>query len=281
MKGKCRDDILPENNEGILPVPQILTKKPKALAAVSKKIADLGYEEINLNLGCPSPTVTKKEKGAGMLEDPKRLEAFLEEAFSGMKTKLSVKLRIGIADPGEWESILECLNRFPITELIIHPRLMSEGYRGQIHEDIFKKMYEASKNPVCVNPGVLTPLDYTYWEENYPDVTGIMIGRALVADPALAERIRAGCLGTGEQLSILTGRNAARMETERFFDFHDDLLESYQKVLSGETPVLFKMKELWAFWSKTVPVDEKMLKKITKAQRISAYEALVQEIRSN
>lgn len=286
MKQRNRKDILPENNEGIRLIPQVLTGNPKALALVSEKISALGYDEINLNLGCPSPTVTKKGKGAGMLEDPSRLTAFLEEAYSGLKTKLSVKLRIGVRDPDEWEGIMECLNGFPLTELIIHPRLMSEGYHGQIHEDIFRKMYLVSKIPVCVNPGIRTPQDFAYWEETYPDVTGIMTGRALVADPSLGERIKTE-MRNKEKSGKETDKAVSSLQealsdnkTDRFFTFHDDLLQSYMRVLSGETPVLFKMKELWMFWVQTVPVNEKLRKKISKARKISEYEALVREIRS-
>lgn len=265
MKQKSRNDILPENNEGIQLIPQVLTKSAQALGKVSEVVRALGYEEINLNLGCPSPTVTKKGKGSAMLEDTDALRRFLEEALELSKTKLSVKIRIGIRDTKEWEGIIDCLNTFPLTEVIIHPRLQTEGYGGQIHEDIFRHMYEASRNPICVNPSIQTPEDFQYWAASYPDITGIMIGRSLIADPSLAER---------------TSVNSAS-DVNRFFTFHDDLLASYRQVLSGETPVLFKMKELWVFWEKTIPVDERLKKKLTKVQKLGEYESLVRQIKTS
>lgn len=265
MKQRNINDILPENNPGICLVPQLLTKNAAALAAATAYFKKLGYTETNLNLGCPSPTVTKKGKGSGMLSDPAALSAFLEEAFEVSKTDLSVKMRIGISSEEEWEPLMEVLNRFPVKELIIHPRLQTEFYKGGIHEDVFRKMYTCAQFPVCVNPGIHSPEEYAAWESRYPKLSGIMIGRPLVADPALAERIKTG--------------TPASFDRERFFAFHDDLLESYRKVLFGDTPVLFKMKELWDFWETACPVDRLLRKKITKALKLSEYEALIRQIR--
>lgn len=271
MKNRNVNDILPENNAGITLIPQILTRNADALGEASRRIAGLGYREINLNLGCPSPTVTKKGKGSGMLADPLQLRAFLEQAFRVSATALSVKMRIGIRSTEEWEPLLEVLNDFPIAELIVHPRLTSQVYSGEIHEDIFRAIYEASRNPVCLNPGIREAAEFSVYTARYPKITGLMIGRGLVSDPALAEKIVRCNNDTG------SSREQAD-ERKRFRDFHDDLLESYRQVLSGETPVLFKMKELWDYWDKAIDVDPKLRKKITKAGSISEYVTCVQQI---
>ena len=265
MKQRSINDILPENNPGITLIPQILTKNAAALKNATAFFRTLGYTETNLNLGCPSPTVTKKGKGAGLLAVPAALRLFLEQAFETARTGLSIKMRIGISSEDEWEPLLEAIRPFPVRELIIHPRLQTEFYRGPVHEDIFRRMYDAAPFPVCVNPGIRSPQDYRRWENLCPDLSGIMIGRPLVADPGLAERIRSG--------------QESGFDRNRFFAFHDDLLESYRRVLSGDTPVLFKMKELWDFWENACPVDGQIRKKISKAQKLSEYEALIRQIR--
>ena len=290
MKNRNVNDILPENNAGITLIPQILTRNADALGEASRRIAGLGYREINLNLGCPSPTVTKKGKGSGMLADPLQLQAFLEQAFRVSATALSVKMRIGICSTEEWEPLLEVLNDFPIAELIVHPRLTSQVYSGGIHEDIFRAIYETSRNPVCLNPGIREAAEFYTYAGRYPKITGLMIGRGLVSDPALAEKIVRGNNDTGSsreqtaasEVCAAANRASAQPdlpdERKRFRDFHDDLLESYRQVLSGETPVLFKMKELWDYWDKAIDVDPKLRKKITKAGSISEYVTCVQQI---
>jgi len=266
MKSRNLNDILPENNPGLTVIPQILTRNADALGAASRRIADLGYCEINLNMGCPSPTVTKKGKGSGMLADPDALRAFFEKAFAVSATKLSVKMRIGINSIEEWQPLLMVLNDFPLTELIVHPRLMTQVYSGEIHEGVFRAMYDYSKIPVCLNPGIRRAEEFAPFEKRYPELTGIMIGRGLVSDPALAERIV-----IGEVFDAVSERT-------RFREFHDDLLESYRRVLFGEMPVLFKMKELWDYWDKSIAVDPKLRKKIAKAGSVSEYETLVRQI---
>lgn len=289
MKNRNLNDILPENNPGITVIPQILTRNADALGAASRRIADLGYREINLNMGCPSPTVTKKGKGSGMLSDPGQLRCFLEQAFRVSATALSVKMRIGIARTDEWQPLMDVLNDFPVSELIVHPRLMTQAYSGEIHEDVFRAIYEYSRIPVCLNPGILRAEEAGPYVGRYPDVTGIMIGRGLVSDPALGEKIpqlyRTAATDTAAKNAAAGPTDAAvpenrpdARELRRFRAFHDDLLESYRRVLSGDTPVLFKMKELWDYWDKNIAVDPKLRKKIAKTGSISEYTSLVRQI---
>ncbi len=319
MKNRSKNDILPENNEGICLIPQVLTKNADALGEASRYIAGLGYTEINLNMGCPSATVTKKGKGSGMLADTDSLDRFLEKAFTVSCTKLSVKMRIGISNETEWEGLMEVLNRYPLSELIVHPRLMTQVYEGSIHEDIFRKIYEVSKAPVCLNPGIRSADDFLRFERSYPGLTGLMIGRGLVANPALAEEIRSvqgilpsgtvtssDCVGVREQSRLFQGISSSGTVTssdcvgvreqsrdfrnqltgnvppvrKRFRAFHDDLLEAYRGVLFGETPVLHKMKELWDFWELEIPLEPKLKKALSKASSVSEYQTVIRQILS-
>ena len=261
MKNRGLRDILPENNEGIHVIPQVLTASPDALKKAAQVLSGYGYDEVNINMGCPVGTVTKKGKGAAMLSDRDRLRSFLDGAFSGCATGLSVKMRIGMTDISEGAGLIKIMNDYPLREVIIHPRLQTEFYQGEIHEEILEAMCRESVNPVCINPGIRTPEQYDSFCEKYPDCTALMIGRGLITDPALPEK----CTGT----VIDPNKEAAR-----FLSFHNALLAAWKEELSGEPPVLFKMKELWDYWKESLHPDEKILKKIKKARTLSEYEAL-------
>ena len=144
-------DILPENNPGLTVVPQILTGKSEDFICGARELQRYGFQEINLNLGCPSGTVVAKGKGSGMLADPDQLEAFLDEIFSALELKISVKTRIGLEEPEEFSRLLTLFNRFPLAELIVHPRLRKDFYKGKPDLEAFALAVRESKNPLCYN----------------------------------------------------------------------------------------------------------------------------------
>ena len=267
LKRRNLNDVLPENNEGADIVPQLLVKNAAEFKGAAAHLKDLGYDEVNLNMGCPYGTVVKKGKGAGLLSDTGSLRNLLSEIMAESPVKVSVKMRIGTDDPGKGIELMSMLNEFDLCEVIIHPRLMTEFYEGKIHEDILTEMYEMSRNPVTVNPGIKTPYDFAVFSEKYPLAKGIMIGRKLISCPELPERIKFG--ETGDDIAV--------RDRKRFECFHNELLDSYRAVLSGDTPVLFKMKELWDYWKDSIEPPEKVLKKIKKASDISTYRILAKE----
>lgn len=153
-------DVLPEHNEGLHIVPQILTKSSEDFIRTAKELKELGYDEVNLNLGCPSRTVVAKQKGSGFLREPEVLDDFLTEIFEALDMKISIKTRIGLRDTEEFEEILSIYNRHPVYELTIHPRLQQEFYKGKPHLDVFEY--------------------------------AVMIGRGLLRNPALVREIKYG-----------------------------------------------------------------------------------------
>ena len=260
MKNRGIADILPENNEGAVIIPQVLTDSPKALTAAAEKLAGYGYTEVNLNLGCPVGTVTGKGRGSAMLKDVEKLRRFLDEAYETCPIPLSLKTRIGFESTEEAGPLFELFNDYPVKELTVHPRLRSEFYTGPIHADVLDMVCRDSRNPVCVNPGITTAEEFAAAINRWPEASSVMIGRGLIADPALAEKCTAAESENGRA---------------RFLSFHDDLLESYQAILFGDTPVLFKMKELWSYWSVPFGMDEKTLKRIKKARSVSEYRSIL------
>lgn len=259
LKNRELQDILPENNKGITLVPQILSNNAADVIDTMKLIKQLGYEEINLNLGCPSGTVVAKQKGSGMLKDPARLDAFLEEIYAADAGKISIKTRIGIENPEEFAAIMEIYNKYPMHELIIHPRLQKDFYKNTPNLTVFGEALAMSKNPVCYNGDIFSKEDYDKIRKEFPSVEAVMLGRGLIANPGL--------------ISCLHGQGMP--EKAKVKEFHDKLLKEYQQIMSGDRNTLFKMKEVWFYLHRIFTDNEKYMKKIRKAQRMSDYEAAV------
>lgn len=262
FKTKELNDILPEHNEGLSMVPQILTNNAKDFIHTAKKINILGYDEVNLNLGCPSGTVVSKYRGSGFLAKQEELDTFLDEIFSTLDCKISIKTRIGKDQPEEFYELIEIFNKYPIEELIIHPRIQKDFYRNKPNKTVFADALRMSTNTVCYNGDIFTARDYTEFVSEFPEVDRVMIGRGLLANPAMASGI---VCNTKLDKTILK-------------EFHDKIYEDYQNVLFGDRNILFKMKEIWFYMSSVFSENEKYAKKIRKSERLSDYEAAVSSL---
>lgn len=259
LNSKEKKEILPENNEGMYTVPQILTNKAEDFIRVAKVLKEFGYDEVNLNLGCPSGTVVSKKKGAGFLEFPTQIDQFLEEVFASLDMKISVKTRLGLFEADEFDQLLAVYNKYPLHELIIHPRVRTDYYKGKVDMETFSKALSNSKNPVCYNGDIFTVSDYEMWKKDYPQVESVMLGRGMIANPCLIGQIR----------------DVERIEKEQLKDFHDKLLEEYIGLKIGDRNVLFKMKELWHYFICLFEDTKKLEKQIKKAQNMETYKSAV------
>lgn len=259
FKTKELKDILPENNQGIVLIPQLLTNNAKDFIHTSKKIKQMGYTEVNLNLGCPSGTVVSKNRGSGFLSKTKELDAFLEEIFSEAASKISVKTRIGKDSPEEFYNLIEIFNKYPIEELIVHPRIQKDFYKNKPNLKVFKDALSLSKNPVCYNGDIFTVKDYKKFTVDFCSVKTIMIGRGLLANPGLINDIK----------------NNTKLDKKLLKDFHDKIYEDYKKVLFGDRNVLFRMKELWSYMIQIFSNNAKYAKKIKKSEKLYDYDAAV------
>jgi len=262
FKTKELNDILPENNEGLVLIPQLLTNNAKDFIHTSKKMKQMGYNEINLNLGCPSGTVVSKHRGSGFLSKRDELDAFLDEIFTSSITKISVKTRIGKDQPEEFYDLIEIFNKYPIEELIIHPRIQKDFYKNKPNMKIFKEALILSKNPVCYNGDIVTVEDYKNFSADFPSVGTLMLGRGLLANPGLISDIN----------------NNIKLDKNTLKDFHDKIYEDYKRVLFGDRNVLFKMKELWFYMISVFSDNAKYAKKIKKSERLYDYEEAVSSL---
>ena len=262
LNSKEKKDILPENNEGMYTVPQVLTNQAEDFIRVAKALTEYGYEEVNLNLGCPSGTVVSKKKGAGFLEFPVRIDHFLEETFEALEPlgiKVSVKTRLGLLEADEFDQLLQVYNKYPLHELIIHPRVRIDYYKNKVDLDTFEKALLESKNPVCYNGDIFTKADYELFTDRFPSVDHMMVGRGVIRNPGLIGELR-------ENQS---------MDKEKFKAFHDQLLTEYEALKIGDRNTLFKMKELWFYMGQHFEDVKKPEKMIKKAQTLEKYKEAV------
>lgn len=265
---KERKDLLPENNQGIFLVPQILTCKSEHFIDASREISSMGYKEINLNLGCPSGTVCAKGKGAGFLPETDSLRSFLDDIYSygeGNNIKISLKTRLGYYNADEFYDLISIFNEFPVSELIVHPRIRSDFYKGEPRLEYYSYALNNARCPLVYNGNIYSVDDYNQiCERLNHQIETVMIGRGFLANPSL----------TGE---LLSGNK--EIDYERFWRLHDTLYHEYQKIMSPDINVLYRMKELWTYWKTLFDVSDRDIKHLLKTKKYAEYEEILQKIK--
>lgn len=239
-------------------VPQILTKNPEDFLWAAQVCGELGYKEVNLNVGCPSGTVVSKGKGAGMLRSTDDLKRFLEATLENSPIPVSVKTRLGMENPEEFQEILAIYNQFPISELIVHPRVRTDYYKEPVREEWFAYAVANSKAPLCFNGNLTTVEQCRNVAQRYPELHGIMVGRGLVGDPGMLSR-------SGTQLAPLQ-------------EFHDALLDGYIQTFGSQRNAMFRMKENWHYLSRRFVGCDALWKKLRKCTDVGRYRELTTEI---
>ncbi|MBQ7306145.1 MAG: tRNA-dihydrouridine synthase family protein [Clostridia bacterium] len=253
-----RRDIAPENNEGVPVVPQIMTRYPEHFLWAAQEMQARGYDEVNLNIGCPSGTVTAKGKGAGMLREPEALRAFLDEIFAHSPLPISIKTRIGFAAPEEWDALLDILRQYPMKELIIHPRLRVQFYKGDVHPEAFRLAAQAGL-PLVYNGDLFDLPTCQALQTDYP-LMPMMLGRGLLANPAMPRQ-----LGGGAALTV-----------EEIARYHDALEQKYSRIFPKDQ-VHCKMRGLMKHVACCFERPEKMMKLIAKTNPYT-YHAAVEKL---
>ena len=239
-------------------IPQVLTKVPEDFLWAAQVCADRGYEEVNLNVGCPSGTVVSKGKGSGMLRDVQELDRFLDTVFAATPLPISVKTRLGLENPADFLGILEVFNRYPITELTVHPRVRKDFYKERVREEWFRYAYENSKNKLCYNGNIITKQQADEIANTYPGVESVMIGRALIGDPGML-------CETGTDRKIIQ-------------QFHDELVEEYIRVFGSQRNAMFRMKENWSLLHKRFEDTDRLWKKLRKTTDYAEFMTITNEI---
>lgn len=259
LKTKELKDVLPENNQGMYVVPQILTNNSEHFNDTAKRLEILGYNEINLNLGCPSGTVVAKDKGSGFLAKTEELDNFLDEIYNGQNMKISIKTRIGKDSADEFYKLLEIYNKYPLEELIIHARTQKDFYKNKPNLEIFQYAMKESIAPVCYNGNIFSKEDNDNFIKEFADTKTIMLARGTISNPGLMTQIKTGKM----------------MEKKTLKSFHDEILNGYIEQLKDQRIVLFKMKEIWGYMIWMFSDHKKYAKAIRKSQTLIEYKIAV------
>lgn len=254
-------EILPENNEGLFVVPQLIGHNAEDFLWAAGELKAMGYGEVNLNLGCPSGTVTKKKKGAGLLGDIPLLTEFLDEIFEHSPLPISIKTRIGRKSLDEAETIAKLYSRYPVKELIVHPRLEKDFYKGSISLEAFEIFEKYNKNTVY-NGDLFDKKAVEDFSSAHPHIHTVMCGRGFVINPKLAGEIKGD----------------APITSEEFKAFYSDFFEATVKRLNNDTQVLLHMKEYWAYWKSLFRLNEQDTKKLFKSKSLAEYKISVNGI---
>ena len=257
---KHLQEVDPARNAGLDVVPQLLTKNADEFVWAAGLLAELGYREVNLNVGCPAGTVVSKGKGAGMLRDVAGLEAFLRDVCERSPLPVSVKTRIGLVDDGEFDEILDMYCRLPLAELIVHPRVQKDFYKGVPRQEAYGRALGRAPFPVAYNGDVFCPENLEVLLAAYPATRHVMLGRGIVANPALARELRGG--------PALTLAELRR--------FHDLLYGAYLDEIGGNA--VFRMKEWWSYAKDAFADSLSVHRAVRKARRTDEYEAGVERI---
>lgn len=253
-------DIQPMHNLHMPVKPQLMVNNAKDFLMVANFVHDLGYDEINWNMGCPYPMVAKRELGAGLLQDADNIKRLLDEIIPQSPIKLGLKMRMGYEDTSDILKIIPHLNDYPLTEVIIHARYAKQLYKKGIDYDRFDECIALSKHPLTYNGDINSVDDFNRVKERFPTVKRWMLGRGVVSDPFLPEMIKEGVSEYPED----------RLEV--FKMFHDDLFEDYKSYLSGDKQVLMKMTSFWEYFANSFVDSHKTYKRIKKAKNIDKYE---------
>ena len=238
-------------------VPQLLGKNVKDMLWAIEVCRDLGYDEVNINLGCPSGTVVSKGKGSGMLSDIFALDAFLEQIYSKAVLPVSLKTRIGVNDSENWEKILEIYRDYPVKELTVHPRIRKAFYKGDCDLAAFSWAVENAPFPVCYNGNVTSLADAERIKAQFPTVGSIMIGRGLVADPGM--------------LSGGTDRDTLKA-------FLNELSDTYCQVFESKRNAIYRMKDNWHYLIALFEGSDKLWKEMRKSTDYDRFMAIANEI---
>lgn len=257
-------DVLPENNRDLPVIPQLLGRNPDDFVQMAAVLTDMGYSTINWNLGCPMPTVTGKRRGAGLLPFTDEIERFLDHVMARVRCGISIKARIGFDDPDQLPNLIPRINKYPIEELIIHPRTARQMYTGELDLDRYGRCSRSSTIPQGYSGDITDTTILASLQARFPETSSWLLGRGVLANPFLPGSIR-GIAPPDDPL-------------DRLQAFHGDLYATYSEKLHGPAVILGRMKELWFYLSRSFAGGEQLLKTIKKTRSLSAYEETMRNL---
>ena len=255
-----------DNNRGVNLTPQLIASTPEKILRILALFIEKGYKNVDINLGCPFPTLAKRHNGAGLLPYPDEVKALLMAAIEAHpEIQFSVKMRLGWEDANECMALLPLLNSLPLSHITMHPRLGKQQYKGEVDLEAFQRFYAECEKPLIYNGDLLTLDDIDTISNRFPRLSGLMIGRGLLANPALAIEYQQGAsLSPKEKI-------------EKIRLLHADVFSQYGNLLEGgDLQLLTKMR---TFWEYLLPDGDRKAKKVIhKTSKLSNYQAAVSNL---
>ena len=268
------EEIDPRCNDVETLTPQILSTDAEEMLRFASQCKALGYKEINLNMGCPFPRVANKKRGCGLLPYPEKIDALLGRVFEEIDLKFSVKCRLGYFSPDEIVPVIEVFNQYPLSELIIHPRIGKQLYKGDADVQRFVALIPAIKVPLVYNGDIVSVESFEKICEEVKPVNEFMLGRGLLANPFLAEEIKHSISGTLSEGASSINSN----KHERLHSYVIDLYEDRLRHAGGSPKVLGRMKELWSYLMHSFDEPQDIWRKIKKINALKEYEEAVETV---
>jgi tRNA-dihydrouridine synthase B len=269
IKNSYKRDLALENNDTLEVIPQIMTNSDEEFLFVVKYIQELGYKELNWNLGCPYPMVTKRGMGSGLICNPEKIDHILKRVHNETDITVSMKMRMGYDTPEEIQDVFPILDKYPLKNIAIHARIGKQLYKGGVDLDSFQKCVDNTKHKLYYNGDITSVTKYREMQERFPSIDHWMLGRGLISDPFLPQMIKDN--------TTVYPENSMKI----FREFHDTIFNEYQEYLSGPTPIKMKMLGFWEYFSQSFSNPQKVYKKIKKAGNIKNYQTAVSEITAN
>ncbi|MBE5823948.1 MAG: tRNA-dihydrouridine synthase family protein [Butyrivibrio sp.] len=301
FKNREKKDVLPEKQTafgedfGSCIEPQIMAGNAENFLWAAREMRKLGYQGVNLNLGCPAPTVVNRYKGSGLLQEPEYLDKMLAEMFeavsqneivggkpfnkkrdeedlqagdgSSVYPEISLKTRLGFSDPAEATELMKVYARYPLKELTIHARVREDYYGGQARIEDFKRAVEVyresgGKAEIIYNGDVNSVEENSRIISECLEISGVMIGRGLLSNPALVRELKGG----------------EKLKPQELKTYLRKLYDAYSEYIPEDRNVIFKMLEHWAFLHDHFKGCDKQLKTIRKSRSKGEYQAAVNDI---
>lgn len=259
----------PEVNRAIPVVPQILGNNAEDFLFLAGRLERMGHTHVNWNLGCPHSRIVKKMRGSGLLPYPEKIDCFLDKVFSKTQCRVSVKVRLGRYDQGEIFRLLRVFDRYPLKEIVLHPRTAIQVYTGKADLDAFLAVGESTGHKLVYNGDIICPDTFESVRKKSPWGTDFMIGRGVLADPFLPERIKTGCVRQGRD-----GQEAA----EKIHEFMTDLFEAYLSAPAKKYDpwkITCRMKGFWSYLESSFADGRVPFKKILASDSPKAFQQAV------
>jgi tRNA-dihydrouridine synthase len=258
-------DVRPEFNEGVNIVPQVIANGGEEMSVLVDYLKSLGYRRIDVNAGCPFPLQTRHGRGAGLLVAPDRFEELATVMKKNNDIVFSLKMRLGMDDACQWKQCIDTINDMPLCHVVMHPRIATQQYKGEVCLSAFDEFLTACKHPVVYNGDICSVEEIKSLEERYGErLAGVMIGRGLLARPSLAQEY-------ASESALSPGTLIMKIK-----QMHEGLLEHYKKVIPGEAQQLMKIRSFWDYMEPTI--GRKQWKKIVKAGNMKNYLLKVNEL---